>query len=245
MEASPARRPPAGEIGAVPRLRGAPPLWKTHRFAGGRTITEPERSAGRAGRERASGGPPPTPARPPIAVVGGNAAPDAVLALAEAVGREIAAAGFPLVCGGLGGVMEAACRGAAAAGGLTVGFLPGSDPREANPFVRVPLATGLGHFRNFLVVRAAAGVVALPGAAGTLSEAAMARTLGRPVVALGDASAAAVPGARKAGSAAEAVALVLRLAGEVPDEVPAARAESRRGRDGEGDGERDREGAGG
>lgn len=118
--------------------------------------------------------------------------------------------------------MEAACRGAEAAGGLTIGLLPGSDARAANPHVRVPLATGLGHFRNFLVVHAAAGVVALPGAAGTLSEAAMARTLGRPLVALGDASAASVPGARRAGSAREAVSLALRLVEEGSTEVPAA-----------------------
>lgn len=139
------------------------------------------------------------------------------------MGREIAVAGSPLVCGGLGGVMEAACRGAEAAGGLTVGLLPGSDPREANPHVRVPLATGLGHFRNFLVVHAASGIVALPGGSGTLSEAAMARTLGRPLVALGDASAATVPDARRAGSAREAVSLVLRLVEEGSTGVPAAR----------------------
>ena len=149
------------------------------------------------------------------------------------MGREIAASGSPLVCGGLGGVMEAACRGAEAAGGLTVGLLPGSDPREANPHVRVPLATGLGHFRNFLVVRAASGVIALPGAAGTLSEAAMARTLGRPLVVLGEASAAAVPGARRAGSAAEAVEMVLRLAAEVSNGTPEDAADSGRGGDGE------------
>lgn len=140
--------------------------------------------------------------------------------------------------------MEAACRGAEAAGGLTVGLLPGSDPREANPHVRVPLATGLGHFRNFLVVRAASGVIALPGGSGTLSEAAMARTLGRPLVVLGEASAAAVPGARRAGSAAEAVEMVLRLAAEVSNEAPEDAADSGRGGDGE-DADEPPRGAGG
>ena len=163
--------------------------------------------------------------RPPtLAVIGGNRAGEADLAAAEAVGREIALAGAALVCGGLGGIMEAACRGAAGAGGLTIGLLPGTDPAAANPAVRVAIPTGLGHFRNFLVVRAAAGVVALPGAAGTLSEAAMARTLEKPLVTLTgspDGSPtgsplAAVPGAVAADSPAEAVALLLRRLGHSP-----------------------------
>ena len=156
-----------------------------------------------------------------IAVIGGSSADETALRAAEAVGREIARAGAMLVCGGLGGVMEAACRGAASAGGLTIGLLPGTDPAAANPAVQVPIPTGLGHFRNFLVVRAAAGVVALPGAAGTLSEAAMARTLGKPLVTLrglpsGSSAGpplAAVPGARAADSPAEAVEMVLQCAG--------------------------------
>ena len=181
----------------------------------------------RGSRGRNGGG-----AAPTIAVIGGSSADEAALQAAEAVGREIARAGAMLVCGGLGGVMEAACRGAASAGGLTIGLLPGTDPAAANPAVRVPIPTGLGHFRNFLVVRAAAGVVALPGAAGTLSEAAMARTLGKPLVTLrGLASGspvssplAAVPGARTADSPAEAVEMVLRGAG-LPN--PPDAAESR------------------
>ena len=145
-----------------------------------------------------------------IAVIGGSNAPSEVLREAEAVGRELARVGASLVCGGLSGVMEAACKGAFEAGGMTIGLLPGDDRREANPWLSVAIPTGLGHFRNFLVVQAADGVIALPGASGTLSEAAMAITLGKPVVTVpGSAKAWTVPGATPAGSAVEAVRLVL------------------------------------
>ena len=154
------------------------------------------------------------PSTPQIAVIGGSNAPAEVLREAETVGRELALAGASVICGGLGGVMEAACKGAHAAGGLTIGILPGDDRRDANPWVTCAIPTGLGHFRNFLVVRAADGVIALPGASGTLSEAAMARTLDRPVVAvLQPAGGGSVPGATAAGSAAEAVRLVLAACG--------------------------------
>ena len=152
----------------------------------------------------------PSPAARCIAVIGGSSAPPEVLRAAETVGRELALAGADLVCGGLGGVMEAACRGACEAGGFTIGILPGEDRREANAWVSCAIPTGLGHFRNFLVVRAADGVIALPGASGTLSEAAMARTLGKPVVAVSwDSETGTVPGALDAGSATEAVRLIL------------------------------------
>lgn len=151
------------------------------------------------------------PAVPQIAVIGGGAAPAALLAEAEAVGRELAQAGANLVCGGLSGVMEAACRGAAAAGGLTIGILPGTDRADANPHVACAIPTGLGHFRNFLVVQAADGVIALAGGSGTRSEAAMAETLGKPVVTLLTGS--QLPGALAARSAAEAVRLVITAAG--------------------------------
>ena len=153
------------------------------------------------------------PGAPQIAVIGGAAADSGALRDAEAVGRELAAAGATLVCGGLSGVMEAACRGAAGAGGLTIGILPGTDRAEANPYVSCAIPTGLGHLRNFLVVQAADGVIALPGASGTLSEAAMARTLAKPVVTFfREPSAWSVPGALAAGSAGEAVRLVLAAA---------------------------------
>ena len=155
----------------------------------------------------------PSPAARCIAVIGGSSAPPEVLRAAETVGRELALAGADLVCGGLGGVMEAACRGAREAGAFTIGILPGEDRREANPWVACAIPTGLGHFRNFLVVRAADAVIALPGASGTLSEAAMARTLGTPVVTVSwDSEQGTVPGALDAGSAAEAVRLALEAA---------------------------------
>ncbi len=151
-----------------------------------------------------------SPAARCIAVIGGSSAPPDVLRTAEAVGRELALAGADVLCGGLGGVMEAACRGAREAGGFTIGLLPGEDRREANPWVACAIPTGLGHFRNFLVVRAADAVIALPGASGTLSEAAMAITLGKRVVTVpGDSEEWSVPGAVPAGSAAEAVRRVL------------------------------------
>lgn len=121
-----------------------------------------------------------------MAVVGpGSGATADELDAAEQIGRLLAEAGAVIVCGGLGAVMEAACRGARSAGGLTVGILPGRDRRDANPFVEVAVPTGLGETRNALVVRAADAVVAVGGAYGTLSEIALALKGGTPVVGLG------------------------------------------------------------
>jgi uncharacterized protein (TIGR00725 family) len=100
------------------------------------------------------------------------------------VGRELAARGAVLVCGGLGGVMEAACRGAKDAGGRTVGILPGTDRAAANPFVDAAIPTGLGEARNALVVRAADALIAVGGGYGTLSEIALALKAGKRVVGL-------------------------------------------------------------
>ena len=120
-----------------------------------------------------------------VAVIGaGNASPDEERA-AEAVGRGLAEAGAVLVCGGLGGVMEAACRGAKSAGGTTVGILPGRDRAAANPHVDIAIATGLGEMRNGLVVRAADALIAVGGEFGTLSEIALALKAGKTVVGLG------------------------------------------------------------
>lgn len=119
-----------------------------------------------------------------IAVVGGGTATDDALARAEAVGREIGGRGHTLVCGGLGGVMAASCRGTKAEGGRTIGILPGEDPAGANAHVDVPIATGLGNARNVLVAMNAAGVVAIDGRYGTLSEIAFALDAGRPVAGL-------------------------------------------------------------
>jgi uncharacterized protein (TIGR00725 family) len=122
---------------------------------------------------------------PYVAVVGPGEASAAELEVAEQLGRCLAEAGALVVCGGLGGVMEAACRGARSGGGLTLGILPGRDRREANPFVDVAVATGLGEARNALVVRAADALVAVGGGYGTLSEIALALKGGTPVVGLG------------------------------------------------------------
>jgi uncharacterized protein (TIGR00725 family) len=121
-----------------------------------------------------------------VAVVGpGSEADERQAAAAEDVGRLIAARGALLVCGGLGGVMEAACRGARSAGGATLGLLPGSDRADANPFVDVAVPTGLGEGRNALVVRAADAVLAIGGGYGTLSEIALALRAGKPVIGIG------------------------------------------------------------
>jgi uncharacterized protein (TIGR00725 family) len=124
------------------------------------------------------------PRRPAIAVCGSSADHPNLNALAEAVGRRIAESGALLVCGGRGGVMAAACKGAVEAGGLTIGILPGDDPRAANPYAQVVIATGMGHARNVIIVQTAAAVIAIGGEFGTLSEIALARKCGRPVVAL-------------------------------------------------------------
>lgn len=121
---------------------------------------------------------------PVLAVVGAGDAPSEVVALAAEVGREIARAGATLVCGGLGGVMEGAARGAREAGGRTVGILPGSDASAANPWIELAIATGIGEARNAVVVGTADGVIALAGEGGTLAEIGFALKLGRPVVAL-------------------------------------------------------------
>jgi uncharacterized protein (TIGR00725 family) len=123
-------------------------------------------------------------ARPYIGVVGGGEADEDTCRVAEAVGRGLARRGALVVCGGLGGVMEAACRGARAEGGTTVGILPGDNRAAANPFVDVALPTGMGEARNALVVRACDALVAVAGEFGTLSEIALALRLGTPVVGL-------------------------------------------------------------
>jgi len=119
-----------------------------------------------------------------IAVIGENDPPPEIAALAEAVGEEIAAAGAVLVCGGLGGVMEAACRGARNRGGVTIGILPGVSAGDANPYVSYAIPTGLGHARNILVARSAQALIAIGGKYGTLSEIAFAKIHGTAVIGL-------------------------------------------------------------
>ena len=145
-----------------------------------------------------------------ISVVGSGEADQALLDLARAVGREVARADCVLVCGGLGGVMAGACRGAREAGGRTVAIVPGPDPAAANPWTEVVVATGLGHARNVVVVQSGDAVVALPGSFGTLSEVALALKAGRPVVGLG--AWGEIEGVVEAESPEEAVRQAVRLA---------------------------------
>ena len=120
-----------------------------------------------------------------MAVVGSGEPDPELEEAAEAVGREVARRGGVVVCGGLGGVMEAACRGAREEGGTTLGILPGTRRAEANPYVDVAVATGLGEARNALVVRAADALVAVGGGFGTLSEIGLALKAGKRVVGMG------------------------------------------------------------
>lgn len=122
---------------------------------------------------------------PIISVVGAGQCDASIARLAEAVGYELATRGITVVCGGLGGVMEAACRGARQAGGRTIGILPGDSPAAANPFVEIAIPTGLGEARNLIVVRTGQAVIAVAGEYGTLSEIAFALKMGRPVIGLG------------------------------------------------------------
>lgn len=152
-----------------------------------------------------------------VAVIGaGGAEPGSeAWELAEAVGRGLGEAGVVVVCGGRGGVMEAACRGAAAAGGETIGILPGYDLGEGNPYCTRVIATGVGHGRNLAVVGSGEVVIAVGGEWGTLSEIGLARTIGRTVVALrswaldGRERMQGAPGIETAESADEAVAAAL------------------------------------
>ena len=119
-----------------------------------------------------------------IAVIGGSDCSEEEARLAEEVGRELARRGITLVCGGLSGVMEAACRGARAEGGTTIGILPGNSRGEANPYVDIPIVTGIGYARNAIVVRSAQAAISIDGSFGTLSEIGYALQFGIPVVGL-------------------------------------------------------------
>ena len=119
-----------------------------------------------------------------VAVIGGGQCSREESRLAEKVGRELARHGAILVCGGLGGVMEAACRGASAEGGVTIGILPGDNRHLANPYVQIPIVTGLGYARNAIVAKSAQAVIAVGGAYGTLSEIAHALQNNIPVIGL-------------------------------------------------------------
>jgi hypothetical protein len=143
-----------------------------------------------------------------IAVIGGSDIGPETAAMAREVGREVAKRGAVLLCGGLGGVMAAAAHGAQDAGGVSLGILPEGDRRQANPYLTYTIATNLGHARNVLIAHSADALIAVAGSYGTISEAAIALKLGKPVIALEVAWDLA--GMWRAGTPAEAVALAIK-----------------------------------
>jgi uncharacterized protein (TIGR00725 family) len=143
-----------------------------------------------------------------IGVIGAGEANDELRRLAFDVGAEIARCGAILVCGGLGGVMEASAQGALEQGGRTVGILPGPDRDAANPFIEVAVPTDLGHARNVVVVRSSDALIAVGGSYGTLSEIAFALKMGKPVVGLRTWE---IPGVHPVHDAKEAIQKLLTL----------------------------------
>lgn len=121
---------------------------------------------------------------PVVSVIGAAEASPGEAVLAEKVGHLLAERGAILVCGGRGGVMEAACRGALSRGGTTVGILPGSEANEGNAFLSLAIPTGMGQARNAIIVLAGEAVIAIGGGAGTLSEIGLALKAGRRVIGL-------------------------------------------------------------
>ncbi len=120
-----------------------------------------------------------------IAVIGAGIADEATLKTAEEVGRLIAKKGAVLICGGLGGVMEAASKGAHMEGGITVGILPQNNKKDANPYIDIPIVTGFGEGRNVIISRSADAIIAIGGEYGTLSEIAFGLKMGKPVIGIG------------------------------------------------------------
>ncbi|HDY69657.1 MAG TPA: TIGR00725 family protein [Actinobacteria bacterium] len=151
-----------------------------------------------------------------ISVIGAGVGDARAQELASEVGRRIAGAGAVLVCGGMGGVMEAACRGARQAGGSTLGILPGLDRGEGNPYLDFTVLTGIGHARNLAVASSGDAVIAVGGEFGTLSEIGLARQAGRPVILLDSwqlrRHGALPTGVSEAASPGEAVEQAIRLA---------------------------------
>lgn len=146
-----------------------------------------------------------------VAVIGGGEAPPDILDLAREVGREVARRGGVLLCGGLGGVMAAAAQGVQEEGGVSIGILPDPDRNRANPYLTYSLPTNLGHARNIIIAHAADALIAVDGSHGTISEAAIALKLGKPVIGLHvtwD-----MPGLRRAATPQKAVAAAMEMLG--------------------------------
>lgn len=195
-----------GELGNAAtgeRFDPATRTWRTAQLPIGRAVT-PEEAA--TWLQRRSG----HRMRTPVGVIGPRQATDEQLRAAEGLGAAFAAMGFVVVCGGRQGVMEAVCRGCAAAHGISIGLLPETDAKLANPYVTVALPTGIGEARNVLVARAAFCLVAVGNSYGTLSEVALGLQFGHPVIGL--CGAAEVEGVRQVESVQAAVALVARIA---------------------------------
>jgi uncharacterized protein (TIGR00725 family) len=146
---------------------------------------------------------------PLIGVIGAGTCSSEVAELAREVGQEIAGRGGVLLCGGLGGVMAAAARGAKEAGGTTVGILPGPSIQDANPYIDIPVATNMGQARNAILVQTAQALVAVAGGYGTLSEMALALKIRKAVVALRPQF--DIVGVQRVDTARDAVAMVLQL----------------------------------
>ena len=142
-----------------------------------------------------------------IAVIGGHTCSEEVAQTAETVGKGIARMDATLICGGLSGVMEAACKGAKSAGGKTIGILPGHNKEEANLYVDIPIVTGLGYMRNNLVIKNADIVIAIDGKEGTLSEIAFALQMKKPIIGINTWD---IPGVIQVKGAQEAVAWIRR-----------------------------------
>jgi uncharacterized protein (TIGR00725 family) len=149
--------------------------------------------------------------RKQVAVIGAGTCSTEIRALAEAVGKEIAKKGAVLVCGGLGGVMEAAAKGAKLEGGTTIGILPGTCREDANPWIDIAILSGMGHARNALIAQSSDALIAVSGEYGTLSEIALGLKMGKPVLSLD--CKWEIEGVHRVKSPQEAVELALALAG--------------------------------
>lgn len=146
-----------------------------------------------------------------IGVIGGGAAGEDILLMAEETGRLIAGHGYTLICGGMSGVMEAAAKGAKEAGGTTIGILPHTDRHEANPYIDIPIATGFGEGRNLVIIRTADILIAIDGEFGTLSEIAFALKMKKSVIGLHTWD---IPGVIKAVTPIEAVEIAVEILNE-------------------------------
>lgn len=157
--------------------------------------------------------------RVPVGVIGSREASAEEYALAETLGRLMAQHGLQLICGGKGGVMEGACKGHLEAGGAPIGMLPDGEWREGNPYVAIPIATGIGPARNAILARASVVLVAVSGGYGTLTEMAYGLHFSRPVLTLGQAP--FVDGAQACATPSEVIARVARHLLEEAAPVPA------------------------